>query len=40
MVTVNLHCPRCQTVQDYRYGQNPKRQEGFRGRDCHRVFQL
>ncbi|HCU0172644.1 TPA: IS1 family transposase, partial [Escherichia coli] len=25
MVTVNLHCPRCQSVQVYRHGQNPKR---------------
>ncbi len=24
MVTVNLHCPRCQSVQVYRHGQNPK----------------
>lgn len=24
MVTVNLHCPRCQSVQVYRRGQNPK----------------
>ena len=32
MVTVNLHCPRCQSVQVYRHGQN--------GRDCHRLFQL
>ncbi|EPR1802851.1 IS1 family transposase, partial [Shigella sonnei] len=23
MVTVNLHCPRCQSVQVYRHGQNP-----------------
>ncbi|EOM8738272.1 IS1 family transposase, partial [Shigella sonnei] len=22
MVTVNLHCPRCQSVQVYRHGQN------------------
>ncbi|EYW15630.1 transposase [Escherichia coli O157:H7 str. 2011EL-2114] len=40
MVTVNLHCPRCQSVQVYRRGQNPKRHDRFRGRDCHRVFQL
>ncbi len=40
MVTVNLHCPRCQSVQVYRHGQNPKRHDRFRGRDCHRVFQL
>ncbi|EMI4749860.1 IS1 family transposase, partial [Escherichia coli] len=24
MVTVNLHCPRCQSVQVYRHGKNPK----------------
>ncbi|XPE63467.1 IS1 family transposase [Shigella flexneri] len=24
MVTVNLHCPRYQSVQVYRHGQNPK----------------
>ncbi|RIF86288.1 IS1 family transposase, partial [Shigella boydii] len=23
MITVNLHCPRCQSVQVYRHGQNP-----------------
>ncbi|RIE47092.1 MULTISPECIES: IS1 family transposase, partial [Shigella] len=23
MVTVNFHCPRCQSVQVYRHGQNP-----------------
>ncbi|EHW5299909.1 IS1 family transposase, partial [Escherichia coli] len=40
MVTVNLHCPRCQSVQVYRHGQNPKRHDRFRGRDCHRVFLL
>ncbi|EFG1452161.1 hypothetical protein BRW04_002847 [Escherichia coli] len=27
MVTVNLHCPRCQSVQVYRHGQNLKRHE-------------
>ncbi|NPF90782.1 IS1 family transposase, partial [Escherichia coli] len=27
MVTVNLHCPRCQSVQVYRHGQNPKRHD-------------
>ena len=31
MVTVNLHCPRCQSVQVYRHGQNPKRHDRFRG---------
>ncbi|WP_436628183.1 IS1 family transposase, partial [Escherichia coli] len=30
----------CQSVQVYRHGQNPKRHDRFRGRDCHRVFQL
>ncbi|SRT54768.1 iso-IS1 ORF1 [Shigella sonnei] len=40
MVTVNLHCPRCQSVQVYRHGQNPKGHDRFRCRDCHRVFQL
>ncbi|ECC3466013.1 hypothetical protein AA471_25755 [Salmonella enterica subsp. enterica] len=24
MVRVNVHCPRCQSAQVYRHGQNPK----------------
>ncbi|HCO8268213.1 TPA: IS1 family transposase, partial [Escherichia coli] len=28
MASVNIHCPRCQSAQVYRHGQNPK------GRDC------
>ncbi|PIJ48020.1 MULTISPECIES: IS1 family transposase, partial [unclassified Erwinia] len=23
MASVNVHCPRCQSVQVYRHGQNP-----------------
>ncbi|WP_342633919.1 IS1 family transposase, partial [Erwinia sp. OLCASP19] len=38
--SVNVHCPRCQSVQVYRHGQNPKGYDRFRCRDCHRVFQL
>lgn len=34
MASVTVHCPRCQSAQVYRHGQNPK------GRDCHRVFLL
>ena len=40
MVSVTVHCPRCQSVQVYRHGQNPKGHARFRCRDCHRVFQL
>lgn len=40
MVTVNLHCPRCQSVQIYHNGKTPKGHDRFRCRDCHRVFQL
>lgn len=40
MASVNVHCPRCQSVQVYRHGQNPKGYDRFRCRDCHRVFQL
>lgn len=40
MVSVNVHCPRCQSAQIYRYGHNPKGHDRFRCRDCHRVFQL
>ncbi|AHA67008.1 Transposase [Shigella dysenteriae 1617] len=25
MASVNIHCPRCQSAQVYRHGQNPKR---------------
>ncbi|MGA5837006.1 IS1 family transposase, partial [Escherichia coli] len=24
MARVNIHCPRCQSAQVYRHGQNPK----------------
>ncbi|WP_194947003.1 IS1-like element IS1N family transposase [Shigella dysenteriae] len=40
MASVNIHCPRCQSAQVYRHGQNPKGHDRFRCRDCHRVFQL
>ncbi|AHA63836.1 Transposase [Shigella dysenteriae 1617] len=38
MASVNIHCPRCQSAQVYRHGQNPKGHDRFRCRDCHRVF--
>lgn len=40
MASVAVHCPRCQSAQVYRHGQNPKGHARFRCRDCHRVFQL
>ena len=40
MASVNVHCPRCQSAQIYRHGQNPKGHDRFRCRDCHRVFLL
>lgn len=40
MVSVTVHCPRCQSAQVYRHGQNPQGHDRFRCRDCHRVFQL
>ncbi|EEW8418453.1 TPA: IS1-like element ISEc30 family transposase [Escherichia coli] len=40
MARVNIHCPRCQSAQVYRHGQNPKGRDILRCRDCHRVFQL
>lgn len=40
MVTVNLHCPRCQPVQVYRHEQYSKGHDRFRCRDCHRMLQL
>ncbi|MBN3048963.1 IS1 family transposase [Pectobacterium brasiliense] len=40
MACVNVHCPRCQSAQVYRNGQNPKGRDRFRCRDCHRVFLL
>ncbi|EFF9497449.1 IS1 family transposase [Escherichia coli] len=40
MASVTVHCPRCQSAQVYRHGQNPKGHARFRCRDCHRVFQL
>ncbi|UCQ26955.1 IS1 family transposase [Edwardsiella tarda] len=40
MASFPVHCPRCQSAQVYRHGQNPKGYDRFRCRDCHRVFQL
>lgn len=40
MVSVNVHCPRCQFAQIHRHGKNPKGHNRFRCRDCHRMFQL
>ncbi|WP_027712326.1 IS1-like element transposase [Dickeya chrysanthemi] len=40
MASANVHCPRCQSAQVYRHGQNPKGHDRFRCRDGHRVFQL
>lgn len=40
MVSVIVHCPRCQLVQIYRHGQSPKSSDRFRCRDCHCVFLL
>lgn len=40
MTSVTIHCPRRQSAQVYRHGQNSKGQDRFRCRDCHRVFQL
>lgn len=40
MAIVTVHCPRCQSAQVYRHGQNPKGRARFRCRDCHRVFLL
>lgn len=40
MTSVNIHCPRCQSAQVYRHGQNPKGRDRLRCRDCHRVFQF
>ncbi|HFP7221967.1 TPA: IS1 family transposase, partial [Escherichia coli] len=34
MASVNIHCPRCQSAQVYRHGQNPKGRDRFRCRDC------
>ncbi|HHD1817303.1 TPA: IS1 family transposase, partial [Klebsiella pneumoniae] len=33
MASVNIHCPRCQSAQVYRHGQNPKGHDRFRGND-------
>ena len=30
MASVNIHCPRCQSAQVYRHGQNPKGRDRFR----------
>ncbi|ACT05818.1 Insertion element protein [Dickeya chrysanthemi Ech1591] len=40
MASVTVHCPRCQSAQVYRHGQNPKGRARFRCRDCYRVFLL
>ncbi|WMU75491.1 IS1 family transposase (plasmid) [Enterobacter bugandensis] len=40
MASVTVHCPRCQSAQVYRHGQNPNGHDRFRCRDCLRVFQL
>lgn len=40
MASVKVHCPRCQSAQVYRHGQNPKGNDRFRCRDCHCVFLL
>lgn len=29
MASVNIHCPRCQSAQVYRHGQNPKGMTDF-----------
>ncbi|WP_072034281.1 IS1 family transposase [Pectobacterium fontis] len=33
MVTAVVHCPRCQSAQVYRHGQNPKGHDRFRCRE-------
>lgn len=38
MASVNIHCPRCNSVMVYRHGQNPKGHS--RCRECRSVFQL
>ncbi|WP_210523126.1 MULTISPECIES: IS1 family transposase [Pantoea] len=40
MACVTVYCPRCQSAQVYRHGQNPNGHDRFRCRECHRVFQL
>lgn len=40
MATITVLCPRCQSALVYRHGQNQKRHDRFRCRECHRVFQL
>lgn len=40
MATVNVHCPRCQSAQVCRHGQNLNGHDRFRCRDYHRVFLL
>ncbi|CAD5733683.1 IS1 InsA protein [Escherichia coli] len=30
MASVTVHCPRCQSAQVYRHGQNPKGRDRFR----------
>ncbi|AHA64418.1 Transposase [Shigella dysenteriae 1617] len=34
MASVNIHCPRCQSAQVYRHGQNPKGHDRFRCGDA------
>ncbi|EAW3604629.1 IS1 family transposase, partial [Salmonella enterica] len=38
MATIDVCCPRCQSSQVYRHGQNSRGTDRFRCRDCHRVF--
>ena len=40
MASVTVHCPRCQSAQVYRHGQNPKDRDRFRCHEYHRVFLL
>ncbi len=40
MASVNIHCPRCQSAQVYRHGQNPKGRDRFLAAVTASVFQL
>lgn len=40
MASVTVHCPRSQSAQVYRHGQNPKGRDRFCRRGYHRVFLL
>ncbi|MGV3346434.1 IS1 family transposase [Enterobacteriaceae bacterium LUAb1] len=40
MTSVNVHCPRCQSVLVYHHKMNPKGRDRFRCRDGHRGFLL